>query len=277
MAPLNESDNSFINMATDLDGTQTLHHFAFDWIHNLIYHIYNYEVLVANINNLEISKRILETDLSISSFNVHPNESLLFWSEYSGIYNETHSHANSRIMRSNQDGSNKKILRFKGLGLVFELSIDFTSNLLFWFDFQLNVLSSMDFSGNNFRVILKLVDMTFIDSTAGFDLFNNYIYYCCGELNKTSKAICKIDVNNGNISEIFHLYDREMKIRPDFRFIHESRQPDSDDRCLNSNCSHLCLPLNVTHYRCVCPTSKQIESCIESVSNITHYFNTKPV
>jgi len=226
---------------------------------------------------MDILNKILETELYITSFNVNPNESLIFWSEYSGIFNGTHSYGNSIIVSSNQDGRNQKILRSDGLGLVFWINQDFISRRLFWYDYQFNSLGSMDFNGNHFRVIYESMNMVFVDHYSSFDLFNNYIYYCCKELNTTSRTICKIDVNERDISESFDIIDRDLKVRLDFHVIDQSNQPDSDDRCLNSNCSDLCLPINVTHYRCVCQKSKQNDSCIESVSHTKEYMSTRPI
>jgi hypothetical protein len=52
-----------------------------------------------------------------------------------------------------------------------------------------------------------------------------------------------------------------------FIIIDSALQPNSPNRCADSNCSHLCIPIN--QYHCVCPNFSPPNDnivCIESVS-----------
>ena len=40
-----------------------------------------------------------------------------------------------------------------------------------------------------------------------------------------------------------------------FKVFHPDRQPQSPNVCNDNKCSHICIPLNETQYKCVCPTN----------------------
>ncbi len=67
-----------------------------------------------------------------------------------------------------------------------------------------------------------------------------------------------------------------------FKIIDASLQPNSTNRCLNNNCSHICIPINTNQYRCICPQielQNDTKTCTQSVcihnTNVLNMFSNK--
>ena len=89
--------------------------------------------------------------------------------------------------------------------------------------------------------------------------------------------MCKLGVNDRKIYRSIGIMDGKYNLKNDFRIMDTSRQPNTYNRCLNSKCSHLCLPINASHYRCVCPSNTENKFCKEMVitKNVNLLLNLK--
>jgi hypothetical protein len=266
-----ESNNSLSINSTQLlfsHKTSQIYLFTYDWIHNLIYYIYLYSISVLHINQMNNSYMIVTSDFAINSVSVEPKESLIFWSECSSAQNQLDT--NCRIIKANQDGSQRIAVRDFEKGSVYELTIDSIRRQLFWFDKQNQSIKSIDFDGYNSRIVFKLSKVNLDYYIGGFDLFNGSIYFYCNEFNSTYRKMCTIDANaeNTSLAKVNDISDEDLIIESEFRIIHSYRQPKAINRCLNAKCIHLCLPVNESYYRCVCPLYEKTTICKEKVSLI---------
>ena len=104
------------------------------------------------------------------------------------------------------------------------------------------------------------------------DLYNGFIYWSHKYKAKGYKRKFSIEKNlihrvNTNGEEFFEFKPHE-NYNGVFRIIHSSREPTANNYCAKANCTHLCLPLNLNTYRCLCPDNKlnnSNENCVEYV------------
>lgn len=211
---------------------------------------------------------IVTSDFTIKSISVEPKESLIFWSECSNVENQIDT--NCRIIKANQDGSQRITVRDFEKGFVYELTIDSIRRQLFWFDKQNESIKSIDFDGYNSRIVFKLSKVHLDRNIGGFDLFNGSIYFYCNENNSTDRKMCTIDASaqNTSIAKVNDISDKHLVIESEFRIIHSYEEPKAINRCFNAKCTHLCLPLNQSYYRCVCPLYETTTTCRQKVSLI---------
>lgn len=63
---------------------------------------------------------------------------------------------NSRIEKASLDGQNRVVIVHNGLSRVFSLTVDTTSNKLYWADHVRQTLESCHYDGTNRRVIRRM-------------------------------------------------------------------------------------------------------------------------
>jgi hypothetical protein len=165
-------------------------------------------------------------------------------------------------MKSSQDGSERTILRDKNIISPDVLTIDLVLKKVVWMDRELNTYSSIDFDGNNFLTL-----GTFESTYYGIfmDTFDDYIYWTQSGENSIFKT--KRGVNE---TQMDYLITSESNKFGSFKIIDPSLQPNSTNRCINHNCSHLCIPISINQYQCVCPQfelQKNSKICRKSVRN----------
>jgi hypothetical protein len=229
--------------------------FSIDWIHNLVYYDVNKKIIVFNMTHTKYEFVVIKEVDYITDLLVDPLDSTIFYSTWNKGRNK------GKIMKSSQDGSERTILRDKNIKRPDVLTIDFALKKVIWFDRGLNTFSSTDFNGNNF---LRLG--TFKSGSYGFfmDIFDNYLYWT----QNYRKSIFKTKLGVNTI-QLDYLITSETNEFGSFKIIDPSLQPNSTNRCINHNCSHLCIPININQYRCVCPQlSHRIDkkTCTQSVS-----------
>jgi hypothetical protein len=168
-------------------------------------------------------------------------------------------------MKSLQDGSNQTLLIEEINSYPISLTIDLLSRKIFWIDFFLGKLSSIDFEGNNYQTVLKSEDLFSKKSFMG--IFGEDIYLS----NSLDHSIFKINkFDPDGPKNYFFKLSKDTDLHS-MKIIHSSLQSNSTNRCLNHHCSHLCVPIGLDQYRCVCPEVKFLgkndtKICTESVS-----------
>ncbi len=191
----------------------------------------------------------------IIDLSVNPLNSTIFY----GTWNR--SQKKGKILKSSQDGSERTILTDKNIKYPKVLTIDLVLEKVIWIDRDLNTFSSIDFDGNNF-----LTFGTFKSGLYNFfiDIFDDYIFWT--EYYKNSIFKTKLGVN---VTKLDYLITSENNKMVSFKIIDPSLQPNSTNRCINHNCSHLCIPININQYRCICPQLRnrnEKKTCTQSVS-----------
>jgi hypothetical protein len=202
---------------------------------------------------------IINQDNSIiTGLSIDPLRSYIFYSIYDLDSDEV------TIMRSLQDRSNQTVLINEGVRVPLALTIDLEIKRVFWTDHWLHELSSIGFEGNDFQIILNSKNM--ISNSFLMQIFGDDIYL------NTERAIIKTNkfgLNGNHFDYIYKEYENRSSIIS-FRIIDSRLQPNSINRCINHNCSHICIPIGLHQYRCLCPkrgfnSGYEQEVCKESV------------
>jgi hypothetical protein len=241
------------------------HNIAIDWIHNLIYFNYDLDIHVMNISNNRMRAIIAKNEL-FGDIVVNPFESFIVW---------TRSVPNPSIVRTNQDGSNKTVLDDRDLINPFSIVIDFETKVIYFMDlnplefFKVYKLFSFGFNGNDRKLVHQFkannpsYDKGVNPLFMSLDIYlsNLYVY------NGISSEFIKMN-SDGLIIDKIKIKDdtpvRSMKI------VDSSRQPNGQNKCIDSNCTHLCLPNTHNKFVCVCP-EKQYLLAGEICESVRYY------
>ncbi len=228
---------------------------SMDWIHNLVYYNKDKMIIVFNMTQTTYEFVIIEELDYIIDISVNPLDSTIFYSTCN------RSQKKGKIMKSSQDGSEQTILTDKNIIGPEVLTIDLVLKKVIWIDRDLKTISSIDFDGNNFLTFHTLKSGSY-DSF--MDFFYDYLYWTQNDQKSIFKT--KLGVN---ATKLDYLITSQTNKFGSFKIIDPSLQPNSTNRCINHNCSHLCIPININQYRCVCPQlSYRIDekTCTQSVS-----------
>ncbi len=226
-----------------------------DWIHNLVYFNANNKIIVFNMTHTRYEFVVIEEADYIEDLSVNPLDSTIFYSTCN------YDQQKGKIMKSSQDGYQKTILRDENIIQPKALTIDFALKKVIWIDHYSNIISSIDFDGNNFFTFGTFKSTSF---NIFMDTFDDYIYWtgnCENSIFKTKLGV--------NATQLDYLITSEPNKFGSFKIIDSSLQPNSTNRCIYHNCSHLCIPININQYRCVCPqlSLRIVEKiCRQSVS-----------
>jgi len=195
-----------------------------------------------NQTNIYYSISNITIDYLITDICVNPIDLFVIWSETGSENNNNKGY----IYKTRYDGSNKTSIINQDNLLSISLAIDYTIKRIYWIDHSLSEIVSIDYDGNE-RKFIQLSDKSFV-STEKMDLYNGFIYWS----ESGSSIIYKINTNG---EELSHFEPHENFSRA-FKIIHPSRQPNVKNLCADTDCSHLCLPIDFHTYRCLCPDIK---------------------
>jgi hypothetical protein len=230
---------------------------SLDWIHNLIYFNENDKIIVFNINQPEYGFIAIDgKGNKLNHISVNPLDSFIIYC----VYNDK-----GTIMKALQDGSDQNQLYEEIDSYPISLSIDLLSRRVYWIDLHFSKLSSIDFEGKHYHKILQSEEI--ISQPFFMAIFGEKIYWS----NSFDHKIFEIDKLGLNATKINYWLksDKDEKFQA-IEIIDASLQPNSTNRCENAQCSHLCIPISINQYRCVCPQIKFHDDnyqkmCIESV------------
>jgi hypothetical protein len=229
---------------------------SIDWIHNLVYYNFDKKIIVFNMTHTRYEFVVIEEEeCYILDLSVNPLDSVIFYS----IYNWTEK--KGKIMKSSEDGSNRTVLRVENIGCPSVLTIDLVLKKVIWFDRHLKTFASIDFEGNDFLTFGAYNNSKYY---AFMEKFGDYIYWT--QYNEKSIFKTKLGLNDTQINYL--ITSKTNEFGP-FKIIDSSLQPNSTNRCINHNCSHLCIPISIDQYHCVCPQFRPENGskiCKESVS-----------
>ncbi len=237
--------------------------FSIDWIHNLVYYENINKIFIFNMTHRRYQYLVIEGVERIIDFSVNPLDSILFYI----IYNSNETHSKGKIMKASQDGSNRTQLTHQNIKYPSTLTIDLVKEKFFWIDFDLNKFSSIDFDGNNFLTFGRYESYPYY-----MKIFGDNIYWTN---NKSSIFKTKVGVND---TQMDYLITSKTIQFQSFIIIDASLQPNSTNRCVNNNCSHICIPINTNEYRCICPqndTKTYTQSVCIRNTNLLNMFSNK--
>lgn len=184
----------------------------------------------------------------------------LFWTDWG---------AEPKIERSSMDGRNRVVLHSEHLSWPNSLTLDHTTDTLYWADAKLHVIESSDINGMNRRPVLTRG----VYHPFGITVFEDRLYwsdwYSLAILS-TGKDIGRniSSLEDGvsaqeyqlsqNVSEVY----TELFFPTDLHVVHPVLQFRESNPCEvdNGGCEYLCLLSSEKEegYSCVCPTGVRL-------------------
>jgi len=228
---------------------------SIDWIHDLIYWVRDSKMIVAahtaSLNKpIVIANKIYD---SIRSLAINPIDSFIIWFEFDNYDNINF------LYKASQDGSKRQII-FQKKASIKRLVIDYRSRRIFYLSTY--ELCSINYDGSDEQLVIPNSEEIY-----QFDILGDYVFW----IEHSSNHLFRVDVNQTKKSLDFgHNINR-------FQIVHYWRQPDATNRCLNSICSDICLPVDTNHYRCGChqPNCSENQS-IQTILDLNQQLVSSP-
>jgi len=214
---------------------------AIDWIHSLVYFNYANDIHVMNIFNKRMRAIVVYNEI-FRDIVVNPLESFIVWSR---------DKPNTAIIKANQDGSDLKVLIDKDLYNPLSIVIEFETKRIYFMDHSSLKLSSIDFNGN--YIFTHQIGIQGFYGSKCLDIYDRNLYVYD---NKRHEIM--IVSTDGLIHDKINLIDKvDLKT---IKIIHSSHQPNGENKCIDSNCTHLCLPNQYTSnkFKCICPEKQYL-------------------
>ncbi|XP_052104944.1 low-density lipoprotein receptor-related protein 4-like isoform X2 [Mytilus californianus] len=138
-----------------------------DWISDNMYFSdskYNWIIMVP-LNSTEVYyKLIITTGLyQPHGLAIYPKKGYLFWSDWGDI---------PKIEMSDLTGGNRRILVNDNIVHPRGITVDYEANAIYWVDSSKDTVETVEFNGNNRRIVLSLPNTNFF----GIALYENFIF-----------------------------------------------------------------------------------------------------
>ncbi|KAK2557468.1 Low-density lipoprotein receptor-related protein 6, partial [Acropora cervicornis] len=170
--------------------------------------------------------------------------------------------SNPKIERAAMDGSSRRSVITGNLGWPNGLTIDRSTNRLYWADAKLDKIEVSDLTGANRRLVMSSVADI---HPFGLTLYQGMLYWT----DWNNRSISRLDLSNGKKKMIItglkrpmdiHLYDSSVTI--------SGSHPCATNRTL---CSDLCLLKPHGGYQCACPTGIYLKPDGRTCDYVTYY------
>ncbi|ELU18928.1 hypothetical protein CAPTEDRAFT_62161, partial [Capitella teleta] len=233
---------------------------AFDWVHRNLYWTdtghNTISVVGINFDGEELHhKTLFNTNLDEPRAIVvdpRPKQGWMYWSDWGEP---------AKIEKAGLHGDSRKVIVQSGntashLEWPNGLTIDYTTNRLYWVDAKLQVIGTCNLQGGDQRIILS--NSQFLKHPFAITVFEDFVYWS----DWGQESIHRVNKYNGqDVSTTLHNLHSPM----DVHVYHRHRQPEGFNVCAESKCSHLCLPVphisdNSAKFICACPDSPSSSS-----------------
>ncbi|XP_060590385.1 low-density lipoprotein receptor-related protein 1-like isoform X5 [Ruditapes philippinarum] len=241
-------------------GLATTEGVAIDWVGENIYWVESSldQIEVAKLDGSNRTTLIAGEMTSPRAIVVDPREGALFWTDWDGH--------DPRIEKCSMSGEGRSVIHnispSEGGGWPNGLTVDFDFKQLYWIDARSESIHTVDYFGNNHRLILKgHKDMT---HPFAMSLFGNHVYWTDWSTNSVVRA------NKFNGSNV-HVVQKTITQPFDLQVIHPKRQPAMPNPCAENNggCSDLCLLNYNQTVGCRCPHRKRLDkdnrTCVDDI------------
>lgn len=177
----------------------------------------------------------------------------MFWTDWG---------SSPKIERSSLSGSRRIAIVTSNIQWPNGIDLDKGNKRIYWVDARLDKVESVDYNGNNRKVILQYSGL----HPFGVALVPPFLFFTDWA---TLQEFYQLDAVTGEVLRSYSIIGgRPMGIVP----YDSTRQPSGASACAVSNggCSHFCVP-KTSGYECVCPTGltvkKDEKTCEDKVKN----------
>ncbi|XP_065650166.1 vitellogenin receptor Yl isoform X6 [Hydra vulgaris] len=236
---------------------------AVDSTSHMLYWVDNLMKLIEASTTEGLYRKVLfklNRDSEARAIALHPAYGYLFWTDW-GV--------TAKIERASCSGTNRVTLVSNDIVWPNDITIDYNTNVLYWVDAYLDVLSAIDINGGNRKKILQLKYKLF-PHPFSLVYFNNKIYVS----DWTDDSIYLIS-SNGLSRKIFQLPDTlknysnsnigQMKV-------YAKRAAVYSPCSSITNCSHLCFTTSTITFSCGCPVGLILSSDNYTCVNVQKHF-----
>lgn len=164
---------------------------------------------------------------------LHAKKALIFW---------VNAALPIRIESSRMDGSQRKTVIDKDIGVPTDLTVDGQDDLIFWADIHLKRLESSDLSGNNRKVLVNggiLEPLTFVA------VQDQYIYWAV----RHSEEINRVNKFTGEDKQVVKSHVHHLSSLIAVQAVGSTLK----NPCQELECSHFCLIDQSQEPHCSCP------------------------
>lgn len=235
---------------------------AVDWIHDKLFwtDAGTQRIEVANLDGSYRKVVIWENLEKPRAIAAHPGIGTIFWTDWGNT---------PKIERAGMDGSLRTVIANSTLFWPNGLTIDYASERLYWADAKHHVIESAALDGTNRRTVINQG----LPHPFALTLFEDELYWT----DWYTKSINKANKFSGQPLETVRT---RLHFPMDIHTWHPQRQPAAENKCMNSTCSHLCLP-NEQSFICGCPTGLQLQrdktTCSEQINSFLLFATKKDV
>lgn len=224
--------------------TAEIEDIAYDWISELLYFVdsKNFQIQLVSTSNEKYGmlRTIYQTGFSSrpKGIVVHPEKGYLFYTDWKP--------ERPAIVRTNLDGTDVRVLIKKPqVKWPNGITIDFSTNRVYWIDGYKQYIGSCDVNGANFREMIKIDDR--IDISFYIAVYKEAIYWDDSKNNILYKAEKNAE-DNFNITSV----SSNLKI-VGLQAVVESNQLDASACQSGHNCTHICVGAPNGTFTCLCP------------------------
>ena len=158
-----------------------------------------------------------------------------------------------RIESARMDGSERKTIVKNNLQNPSDLTVDVTTDQLYWSDKDLRKIESSNLNGNDRKILVSEKDANgLVNFPVAIAVLGDFLYWA----DRSEKTISRVNKETGKdleivLSDIHHLSSLTAVIRP--------MQPDNNP-CVIKDCSHICLLEDGgKNAKCACPNGSGLE------------------
>jgi hypothetical protein len=225
---------------------------AVDWVSNKLYWTDSVWSRIEALDldtNIRVEVLTAGTNSIPRAIAVDPVNRAMFWTDY-GL--------TGKIETAGMDGGERRVLHYTDIWQPNGIAIDYGSGRIYWSDAGQQRLEYSNFDGSE-RTVVETAG-TGLVSPFAVTVVDDILFWSDWVTNKiyaTHKEHGALE-NEGYFSEIVTFLDTPYGIKA----LRSDLQPQADNPCLSSECSHMCLLtfVNDAGFTCACPEGYDFEN-----------------